>query len=83
MKEPLKVNHELVVHRFFEMTRKLLKLKPIAGESGFDVRKIADRAVNRPALALTGYFKHFAQKRLNIPVSANYPIFSISIERIN
>ncbi|MDR1590584.1 MAG: HPr(Ser) kinase/phosphatase [Puniceicoccales bacterium] len=64
MKELVKINHELVVRRFFEMTQKLLKLKIIAGQNGFDTRKIADRAVNRPALALTGYFKHFAQKRL-------------------
>ncbi|MDR2812274.1 MAG: HPr(Ser) kinase/phosphatase [Puniceicoccales bacterium] len=64
MKELIKVNHELVVRRFFEMTQNLLKLKLIAGENGLDTRKIADRAINRPALALTGYFKHFAQKRL-------------------
>jgi HPr kinase/phosphorylase len=64
MKDLVKINHELVVRRFFEKTQKLLQLKLVAGESGLDTRKIADRAVNRPALALTGYFKHFAQKRL-------------------
>ncbi|MDR1367026.1 MAG: HPr(Ser) kinase/phosphatase, partial [Puniceicoccales bacterium] len=64
MKELLRINYELVVRHFFEMTQNLLKLKLISGENGLDVRKIADRAVNRPALALTGYFKHFAEKRL-------------------
>ncbi|MDR1906996.1 MAG: HPr(Ser) kinase/phosphatase [Puniceicoccales bacterium] len=64
MKDLVTTNHELVVRRFFEMTQNQLKLTLIAGENGLDTRKIADHAVNRPALALTGYFKHFAQKCL-------------------
>ncbi|MDR2200908.1 MAG: HPr(Ser) kinase/phosphatase, partial [Puniceicoccales bacterium] len=63
-KELIKINSDLVVRRFFEMTQHTLALKLIAGEKGMDQRKIADRAVNRPALALTGYFKHFAAQRI-------------------
>jgi HPr kinase/phosphorylase len=64
MKDLVKVNNNLVIRQFFDETQDLLKLKLIAGKNGLDTRKIADRAVNRPALALTGYCKHFAQKRL-------------------
>jgi HPr kinase/phosphorylase len=64
MKNLVKVNNNLAIRRFFDTAQDLLKLKLIAGENGLDTRKIADRAVNRPALALTGYLKHFAQKRL-------------------
>lgn len=58
------MNHELVVRHFFEMAKNLLELKLIAGKNGLDMRKIVDRVINRPALALAGYFKHFAEKRL-------------------
>ncbi|MDR3317682.1 MAG: HPr(Ser) kinase/phosphatase [Puniceicoccales bacterium] len=64
MKELVKINSDLVVRHFFEMTENMLSLKLLAGGSSMETRKIADPAVNRPALALTGYFKHFAAKRL-------------------
>jgi HPr kinase/phosphorylase len=64
MKELVKINSNLGVCRFFKMTENVLRLKLLAGESGMNDRKIEDRAVNRPALALAGYFKYFAAKRL-------------------
>jgi HPr kinase/phosphorylase len=64
MRELRKVNPDLLVRRFYEMTQGILSLKLLAGAKGIDQRRIADPAVNRPALALTGYFKYFAAKRL-------------------
>ena len=43
--------------------RKHLRLKLIAGKGGLN-RLIEDKAVNRPALALIGYFEIFGEKRV-------------------
>lgn len=64
MKELIKTNHELSVSRFFEQTHSLLQLTLVAGEKGLRNHQIKDHAVNRPALALTGYFEHFVAQRL-------------------
>ena len=56
--EQLKVDH------FFAIGNESLQLKLIAGQSGLEQHAIGDRAINRPALALMGYTKSFAQKRL-------------------
>ena len=53
------------VRKFDELYREKLKLDLIAGEKGLD-NMILEKSVNRPSLALTGYFKHFAFKRLQL-----------------
>jgi HPr kinase/phosphorylase len=43
----------------------ILKLSLVAGERGLN-RSIRDKSINRPALALTGFFKNFANKRIQL-----------------
>lgn len=42
-----------------------LKLQVVAGEKGMGHR-IKDKSINRPALALTGYFKNFGVRRIQL-----------------
>jgi HPr kinase/phosphorylase len=42
-----------------------LKLKLIAGEEGLE-RKITDPDINRPGLEITGHFKYFAHRRIQV-----------------
>ena len=53
------------VREFYESFKKDLSMKLLAGEKGLD-NMINEKSVNRPALALTGYFKRFATKRLQL-----------------
>lgn len=59
-----KIDH-IKVQRFFEQGKEALLLKMVAGEAGLD-RKISEKSINRPALAITGYFKSFAFGRVQI-----------------
>ncbi len=56
---------EISVRRFFDVFKDLTKLEVLAGSEGFD-RVIAEPSINRPALAITGYFKNFAYKRIQL-----------------
>ncbi len=40
-------------------------MEVVAGEEGLD-NEIGEKSLNRPALALTGYFKHFGSRRLQL-----------------
>ena len=60
----IKKNEQMEVTHFFSIGNEALQLKLIAGQSGLKNHAIGDRAINRPALALMGYTKSFAQKRL-------------------
>lgn len=60
-----KLIENLPVREFYEQFRERLKLELVAGEDGID-NTILEKSVNRPSLALTGYFKHFAYKRLQL-----------------
>jgi HPr kinase/phosphorylase len=53
------------VEDFFLTARKQLQLELISGESGLKTR-ITDKSLNRPALALTGYYKNFASQRIQV-----------------
>lgn len=53
------------VRDFYESYAEKLQLKLIAGEAGLD-NMIREKSINRPALVLTGYFKYFAHKRLQL-----------------
>ncbi|WP_221029889.1 HPr(Ser) kinase/phosphatase [Actomonas aquatica] len=55
----------ITVDHFFSTYRGKLKLELIAGEKGLH-RLIKEGAINRPALALTGFFKFFANKRIQV-----------------
>ncbi len=53
------------VREFYESTKDALNLEILAGADGLD-NIIGEKTLNRPALALTGYFKHFANERLQL-----------------
>lgn len=55
----------LTVREFFDSFKKPLKLELVAGESGLD-NTIRERSLNRPALAMVGFFTAFAAKRIQL-----------------
>lgn len=61
MKRPSAVT----VEEFFKINEKALKLRLVGSDVGFK-RKISEPSVNRPGLALSGFFTYFAYKRVQI-----------------
>ncbi|MBW8782599.1 MAG: HPr(Ser) kinase/phosphatase [Verrucomicrobia bacterium] len=61
----LKAIHGITVSHFFETYREKLKLELVTGADGLH-RLIREGSINRPSLALTGFFKYFANKRIQI-----------------
>ncbi|MDR2981282.1 MAG: HPr(Ser) kinase/phosphatase [Puniceicoccales bacterium] len=55
----------ITVREFYESAKESLQMEIIAGEEGLN-NFIEEKSLNRPALALTGYFKHFANGRLQL-----------------
>lgn len=53
------------VHDFYEATHEALQMEILAGLDGMG-NIIREKSLNRPALALTGYFKHFAHNHLQV-----------------
>lgn len=53
------------VQDFYTKTKDALRLRLIAGENGLK-RKIKVAEVNRPGLALSGYFDYFARSRVQV-----------------
>ena len=60
-----KAIHGITVAHFLETYRDKLKLEVITGEAGLH-RLIREGSINRPSLALTGFFKYFANKRIQV-----------------
>ena len=60
-----KAIHGITVAHFFETYREKLKMELLTGEAGLH-RLIHEGSINRPALALTGFFKYFANKRVQV-----------------
>ncbi|HTB62698.1 MAG TPA: HPr(Ser) kinase/phosphatase [Opitutales bacterium] len=55
----------LSVREFMDSFKKDLEMELVAGEKGL-ANVIGEKSINRPALALTGYFKYFANKRIQL-----------------
>lgn len=53
------------VKDFFQTCGDVLKLKLVVSQEGL-TKVIKEKSINRPALALAGYFKYFAYKRLQL-----------------
>ena len=53
------------VREFYESAKERLEMEIVAGDEGLD-NVIGEKSMNRPALALTGYFKHFGSRRLQL-----------------
>src|SRR5688500_9968381 len=60
-----KAIHGITVAHFLQTYRDKLKMELITGERGLH-RLIHEGSINRPALALTGFFKYFANKRVQV-----------------
>lgn len=57
--------HGITVAHFFATYREKLKLELLTEGEGLH-RLIKEGSINRPALALTGFFKYFANKRVQV-----------------
>ena len=75
-----KAIHGITVAHFFETYREKLKLELITGEAGLH-RLIREGSINRPSLALTGFFKYFANKRIQILGAAEMTYFKTVDQR--
>lgn len=62
---PTKAINGITVAHFFETYRDKLELELVTGEPGLH-RLIKEGSINRPSLALTGFFKYFANKRIQV-----------------
>jgi HPr kinase/phosphorylase len=62
---PAKAIHGITVAHFYETYREKLQLELLNGGNGLH-RLIREGSINRPALALTGFFKYFANKRIQV-----------------
>jgi HPr kinase/phosphorylase len=60
-----KAIHGITVAHFYEAYRDRLQLELVTGEAGLH-RLIREVSINRPALALSGFFKYFANKRIQV-----------------
>ena len=56
----------IAVREFFKDYGEQLCLRLVNSEKCLGRSKIRERSVNRPALAVTGYFKYFANKRIQL-----------------
>ncbi|HEY1052073.1 MAG TPA: HPr(Ser) kinase/phosphatase [Prosthecobacter sp.] len=67
MPPPVKTKRptSMTVGEFFQTHEKALKLKLVGSDVGF-TRKISEPSVNRPGLALSGFFTYFAYKRVQV-----------------
>jgi HPr kinase/phosphorylase len=62
---PTKAIHGITVAHFYETYRDKLQLELVTGGPGLH-RLIREGSINRPSLALTGFFKYFANKRIQV-----------------
>lgn len=69
-----KAIHGITVAHFLETHGAKLKLELLSGEDGLH-RLIREGSINRPALALTGFFKYFANKRIQVMGAAEMTFF--------
>ncbi|HYM21367.1 MAG TPA: HPr(Ser) kinase/phosphatase [Candidatus Kapabacteria bacterium] len=57
---------ELSVRFFYQKMKDRFKLKLVAGENGLDTKRITDKNLHRPGLALAGYVGLFTFHRLQV-----------------
>lgn len=62
---PTRAINGITVSHFYESYKQKLQLELITGEEGLH-RLVKEGSINRPSLALTGFFKYFANKRIQV-----------------
>ncbi len=62
---PIKRLSHMSVRDFYERYKKSLRLTLVGSESGFD-RRIIEPELNRPGLALAGFYTYFAEQRIQV-----------------
>jgi HPr kinase/phosphorylase len=64
---PVKIKRpaSVLVKDFFDQNQELLKLRLVGSDEGLS-RRIMEPSVNRPGLALNGFFTYFAYKRIQV-----------------
>jgi HPr kinase/phosphorylase len=62
---------ELTVRQFYEQQKEALQMTLVGGEAGLD-RIIREPTVNRPGLAMAGFNRYFAHKRIQVIGNAEY-----------
>ena len=76
-----KAIHGITVAHFFETYRHKLQMELVTGEAGLH-RLIREGSINRPALALTGFFKYFANKRIQVLGAAEMTYLKTLSQRV-
>lgn len=66
--------HGITVAHFFDTYRDKLRLELVTSGTGLH-RLIREGSINRPSLALTGFFKYFANKRIQVLGAAEMTYF--------
>lgn len=75
-------NPAITVGDFYSRHSEALQMNLIGPEVGFD-RKIKEPTVNRPGLALSGFYNYFADKRIQVLGSAEFAYLkSISVDEV-
>src|ERR1700722_6106633 len=69
MPSPDPKNKSVTVGEFYTRHSEALQIKLLGPELGFD-RRIREPTINRPGLALSGFFSYFAEKRVQVLGSA-------------
>jgi HPr kinase/phosphorylase len=62
---------ELTVRQFYDQQKEALQMTLVGGEAGLD-RIIREPTVNRPGLAMAGFNRYFAHKRIQVIGNAEY-----------
>jgi HPr kinase/phosphorylase len=65
-KSKMQAVESIAVREFFATYGEQLKLRLVTSDKTLSRSTIKEKSVNRPALAVTGYFKYFANKRIQL-----------------
>lgn len=64
-KDSIRGKESVSVKELYESCKERFNFELVAGQEGLE-KIIAEKSLNRPALALTGYFRHFGHKRIQL-----------------
>ncbi len=62
----MKIIESIAVRDFYESFKEPLKLRLVSKPETLARSKVREKSINRPALTLTGHFKYFANKRIQL-----------------